>query len=108
MKPMLVETIDRGNEVEFTVQFLNRESLPISPLSATVTISYVNSAGERVDEIVNLTPQAGNVWFGIWDSQIAQPARTYWTVRSFTPDSAEDGFFLLAANLANLADESTS
>jgi len=105
---MLVKTIDRGNEVEFTVQFLNRESLPVTPVSATVTINYVDSTGGRADEIVNLTPQPGDVWSGIWDSQVAQPARTYWTVRSENPDSAEDGFFLLAGNLANHYDESTS
>jgi hypothetical protein len=108
MKPMLVETIDRGNEIEFTIAFLNRVGAPVAPVSATVTINYVDSAGERADETVSLTPQAGDVWYGVWDSQKAQPARTYWTVRSFTPDSAEDGFFLLAGNLANLADETTS
>jgi hypothetical protein len=105
---MLVQTIDRGNEIEFTVQFLNRESLPVTPVLATVTINYLDSGGSRVDQIISLTPQAGDTWHGIWDSQIAQPARTYWTVRSVTPDSAEDGFFLLAGNLANLADETTS
>ena len=105
---MLVETIDRGNEVEFTVQFLNRESLPVAPISATVTVNYVDSAGVRAEQIVSLTAQPGDVWYGVWDSQIAQPARTYWTVRSFTPDSAEDGFFLLAGNLANLYDVTTS
>jgi hypothetical protein len=105
---MLVKTIDRGNEIEFTVQFLNRENLPAVPSSATVTVNYKNAVGERADAIISLTPQAGDVWYGVWDSQVAQPARTYWTVRSFTPDSAEDGFFLLAGNLANLYDESTS
>jgi len=105
---MLVETIDRGNEVEFTVQFLNRESLPVAPVSATVTVNFVDNSGERADQIIDLVPAPGDTWYGVWDSQIAQPARTYWTVRSFTPDSAEDGFFLLAGNLANLHDESTS
>jgi hypothetical protein len=105
---MLVETIDRGNEIEFSIEFLNRYGDPLSPVSATVTVNYLNSAGERADATVNLTPQAGDVWCGVWDSQVAQPARTYWTVRSLTPDSAEDGFFLLAGNLANLSDESTA
>jgi hypothetical protein len=108
MKPMLVETIDRGNEIEFTVQFLNRESLPVAPVSATLTVNYLNADGERTDEIINLTPQVGDVWYGVWDSQKAQPARTYWTVRSENPDSAEDGIFLLAGNLANLYDVTTS
>jgi hypothetical protein len=105
---MLVQTIDRGNEVEFTVQFLNRESLPVTPVSCTVTVNYRDVDGGRTDAIIPLVPQVGDTWHGIWDSQIAQPARTYWTVRSENPDSAEDGFFLLAGNLANLYDVTTS
>jgi hypothetical protein len=105
---MLVETIDRGNEIEFSVSFLNRDDVPLSPASATVTVNYVAPNGERADEIINLAAQPGDVWSGVWDSQIARPARTYYTVRSVNPDSAEDGYFVLAANLANLHDESTS
>jgi hypothetical protein len=105
---MLVETIDRGNEVEFTVQFLNRENLPLSPSSATVTVNFLNMSDVRESEVVALAPQTDDTWYGIWDSQQAQPARTYWTVRSENPDSAEDGYFELAGNLANVADTTTS
>jgi hypothetical protein len=105
---MLVETIDRGNEVEFTIAFLNRNGDPVTPVSATLTVNFLNAAGERSDQIIPLAPQVGDTWYGVWDSQVAQPARTYWTVRSENPDSAEDGFFVLSGNLANLYDVTTS
>jgi hypothetical protein len=105
---MLVETIDRGNEVEFTVQFVNRLDVPLTPSSASVTVNFLNMAGERESEVVALSPQTDETWYGIWDSQQAQPARTYWTVRSDSPDSSEDGYFELAGNLANVADTTTS
>lgn len=105
---MKVEYIDRGNEVEFTVTFLNRDGAPLTPSSADVTVNYLDNSGARANEIVSLTHQTDDTWYGVWDSQVAQPARTYWTVRSSSPDSAEDGFFELSGNLANVADESTS
>lgn len=105
---MLIETIDRGNEVEFTVEFLNKDGQPLNPSDATVTVNYLNVDGIRANEIVDLAHQTDDSWYGVWDSQKAQPARTYWTVRSFTPDSAEDGYFELGGNLSNVADESTS
>jgi hypothetical protein len=105
---MLVQTIDRGNEVEFTVAFLNRNGDPVTPLAASVTVNFLDPVGTRSDAIIPLMPQVGNNWYGVWDSQQAQPARTYWTVRSENPDSAEDGFFELAGNLANVADTTTS
>jgi hypothetical protein len=105
---MLVKTIDRGNEIEFTVQFLNRESLPVAPVGASLTINYLDPDGTRTDAVIPLTPQVGDTWYAVWDSQQAQPARTYWTVRSENPDSAEDGYFELAGNLANIADTTTS
>lgn len=105
---MRVEFIDRGNEVEFTVTFLNKDGLPLNPSSATVTVNFLNAGGERESEAVSLSHQTDDTWYGLWDSQAALPARTYWTVRSFSPDSAEDGFFELRGNLANLADTSTS
>jgi hypothetical protein len=105
---MLVKSIDRGNEIEFTVQFLNRESLPVAPASASVTVNYRDNSGGRSDQIIPLAPAPADTWVGVWDSQVAQPARTYWTIRSENPDSAEDGFFELAGNLANLYDVTTS
>lgn len=105
---MLVETIDRGNEVEFTVTFLNRDGVPLTPSDATVTVNYLDDAGARANEVVTLSHQTADVWYGVWDSQKAQQARTYWTVRSFSPDSAEDGYFELKGNLSNIADETTS
>lgn len=105
---MLVETIDRGNEIEFAITFLNRDGDPLLPSTATVTVNYLTAEGSRANEIVELAHQTGDIWYGIWDSQVAQPARTYWTVRSFSPDSAEDGYFELKGNLANISDETTS
>jgi hypothetical protein len=105
---MLVVMIPRGNEVEFTATFLNRDGAPILPTSAAVTVNFLNGAGARETEVVTLSHQTDDTWYGVWDSQVAQPARTYWTVRSDSPDSAEDGFFELEGNLANVADESTS
>lgn len=105
---MLAEVIDRGNEVEFSITFLNRDGEPLNPSDATVTINYLDADGARANEIVDLAAQTDDVWYGVWDSQKARPSRTYWTVRSFSPDSAEDGYFELAGNLANVADESTS
>lgn len=105
---MLIETIDRGNEVEFTVTFLNKDGAPLLPSDANVTINYLDADGVRANEVVPLANQTDDTWYGLWDSQKAQQARTYWTVRSFAPDSAEDGFFELKGNLANIADETTS
>lgn len=104
----LVETIDRGNEIEFTVTFLNKDEESLLPATAQVTVNYLNRQGARESQIVELTHQTGDVWYGVWDSQVALPARTYWNVRSFSPDSSEDGVFELAGNLANLNDETTS
>jgi hypothetical protein len=105
---MLIEIIDRGNEVEFTTEFLNRNDEPLTPSVATVTVNYLNMDSERESEVVTLTQQSDTTWYGIWDSQKAQPARTYYTVRSESPDSAEDGYFELAGNLANVTDVTTS
>lgn len=105
---MLAEIIFRGSEVEFTATFLNRNDAPLNPSDATVTVNYLDAAGARASEVVELAHQTDDSWYGVWDSQKATPARTYWTVRSFSPDSAEDGYFELAGNLANLYDESTS
>ena len=38
MKPMLVETIDRGNEIEFSIEFLNRAGDPLAPLYSAVML----------------------------------------------------------------------
>jgi len=78
------------------------------PSSATGTINFLNQSGTRENEEVELANQTDDTWYGTWDSQAAEPARTYWTVRSFSPDSAEDGFFELAGNLANVSDTTTS
>src|SRR5262245_24379888 len=104
----LTQVIDRGNEVEFTTEFLNRDGAPLNPSSATVTVNFLNRDGERESDVVALTHQTSDTWYGVWDSQAAQPARTYWCIRSSAPDSAEDGYFELHGNLANLADDSTS
>jgi len=104
----LVEVIDRGNEIEFSVTFLNKDGDPLLPSSATVTVNYLSREGDRENEIVTLSHQTDDIWYGVWDSQVALPSRTYWNVRSNSPDSSEDGVFELAGNLANLADESTS
>jgi hypothetical protein len=104
----LIEVIDRGNEVEFTAEFLNADGAALNPSGASVTVNFLNADGERESDVVTLAHQTDGSWFGTWDSQEARPARTYWCVRSSNPDSAEDGYFELAGNLANLADDSTS
>jgi len=100
---MIAQVIDRGNLVEFTANFLDADGIQVEPASVVGTVNFLNSEGARENASVAMTEQSDGTWYGTWDSEEAQPARTYWNIRSTAPESSEDGYFELKGNLANLA-----
>ncbi len=99
---MLVTYIVHGNVVEFAVDFLDADDIPVEPDTAFVTVNFL--IGEaRVNETVELElDESDGLWRGNWPTDGADPGRVYWSAQSVNPNSAKDGFFDLTANLANL------
>jgi hypothetical protein len=97
----ILQNIVRGNDVEFLITFLDVDDVEITPASATVTVNYL-SGGERVNEGIELETNSDGVWAGTWSSIAADVGRVFWSARSESPTSVQDGSFNLLANLANL------
>lgn len=100
---MIAQVIDRGNLVEFTANFLDANNVQVAPSTVVGTVNFLNSEGTRESASVTMSEQSDGTYYGTWDSEAAQPARTYWNIRSTGPESSEDGYFELKGNLANLA-----
>jgi len=106
----------RGNSIGFTVTFTDANNLPVSPVSVNLTLAYMNYAapnpppatcGTTIPEIVRqtlpMTLTGPGTFFVAWDSSVAGPGKVSWVVQSQGPEAAWEGFFLLEANLANVA-----
>jgi hypothetical protein len=102
---MLVTYIDRGNEVDFTARPLDANGDLVTPDEVNLFLSFVSIDGGRALEAIEMD-EGGSSFTATWDSSIARPGRVHWSVRTFSPASAKDGFFDLRANLANPDPES--
>lgn len=99
---MLLETIIRGNVVEFTVTFLDANGDVVEPASAEMKVNFLNSENARETVSVDMEEASDGTWSTEWDSSDALPSRVFWSALSTSPASAKDGAFELAANRANL------
>lgn len=101
---MTILNITRGNVVFWTVTFLDADDNELSPDSAALVVSYLDSSGNRVstDMIVMVSDSGATVWLAEWNSGVANHGSVYWSAQSEGPAAAEDGVFMLTANLANL------
>jgi hypothetical protein len=99
---MLTQTIVRGNIVEIRTTFADIDGAAVDPLSAIATINFVSA--DNIRETVNFAMEVDTdgTWFALWDSSEALQGRVYWSILATDPASADEGFFELKANLANL------
>lgn len=100
---MLTQTIVRGNIVEILTTFDDTEGNEVTPTQAVVTISFLNSSGIREADEIDMEQDSDGVWTAFWESHVALPGRVYWSVLAFDPSSADEGYFELSGNPANLA-----
>lgn len=105
---MLATVIFRGSVVDFSTTFTDADGVAVDPASALLVVNFLNAAGERESEAIQMDQDTDGNWVAEWSSAAAMPARTYWSMRSNNPTSAQDGFFELRGNLANLAIDETS
>jgi hypothetical protein len=98
----IVSKIVRGNVVDFETTFTDADGVALEPVSATLTVNFLNAAGEREESEISMdSSSASDAWTASWDSSDAKAGRVYWSARSASPAAAEDGVFDLVANLAN-------
>jgi hypothetical protein len=71
--------IRRGNSAEFIAQFFDSNGNLISPLSATLAITYQNLSNASQTDNVTLTPTSANS-IGTWSSANALAGLAPWTV----------------------------
>lgn len=102
---MRLREVVRGSVEEFTTTFTDQDGGAVTPASAELIVNYLGEDGERVStEPITATEQTDGSWFALWDTSVAQPAQVDWVIRSTNPASAEQGSFMLVANLANLSE----
>ena len=99
----LYDKVARGNIVTWTITFLDGDGDALSPVSAVLSVNFLNDASVRESVSIDMTEDTDGAFNAQWDSVPALPGRVYWSARSATPNAAEDGYFELIGNLANLA-----
>lgn len=97
----IMTNIVRGNDVQFSITFLDVDDIEVMPDSAVVTVNFLSS-GERVNETIDLEPNSDGFWSATWPSDVAEAGRVFWSAQSIDPVSVQDGSFNLLANAANL------
>jgi hypothetical protein len=71
--------ITYGNNAEFVTQFFDSNGNMFSPVSALLSITYLNVNNIAQTDAVTLLPSGGNL-VGIWSSINAAPGLASWTV----------------------------
>lgn len=101
---MAATIVIRGNIVDITATFVDVDEVEVLPTSADVIFNYLTSAGTRTNsDPVAMETNSDGLYAATWSSADAYPGRVYWSVRATDPEAAEDGYFDIVANLANLA-----
>ena len=96
---MSCSVVVRGNAVTFTAVFYTAAGAVATPASARVYLVYdVSGVSTAADYAL---VQSGSEWAYTWESSVADAGVVYWSVRSVTPSTAEDGSLTLSANVAN-------
>lgn len=96
-----MQTIVRGNDIEFVATFSPPAGSAAQPTSAKIRINYV--AGDvRAEREVALSKMPNGSWVWVWDSRESTGGRVYYWARCEGGlVAAEEGSFMLAANAAN-------
>lgn len=94
----------RKNELIISGKFYVRDNPTAQPSSATAVLSYDNMSGARAQDTIALTMDATTkIWSGVWDSSVTKGGRVEWVVYSSGGViAAVEGFFIVAANRANV------
>lgn len=79
--------IRRGNSARFTAEFFDVNGNTTTPLSATLSISYLNITNVTQTDNVTLLP-SDSFLIGTWSSTNAQAGLAPWTVTAVGATSA--------------------
>lgn len=104
---MLIDSIVRGNVIEWAASFLDAEGAPSEPDSVVLTVNFMGSTG-RSETDITMSENTDGEWAGTWDSSEARKGRVHWAIRTYNPAAADEGRFDLTANLANPDEEATA
>ena len=106
--PSSTQVIVRGATVQFVTTFYDVSNVVTQPDNATINIQASQPTGTAA-VTVPMTPPAGQAvtWTAFWDTRgIVAPQTIYWSIHTGNSDpipvTAEDGYFNLSANPANL------
>lgn len=107
--PGAIQIVIRGTTVQFSTTFYDVDDDLTQPDNATINIVYATTTaiGQTASvPMVPPTPPATN-WTALWDTRgLTAPQVVYWSIHTGNNDPvpvvAEDGFFRVTANQANL------
>lgn len=98
-----MQHFDRGDTLEFVVDFTAEDGSPTEPTAAQIAITYpMGSTRERT--VYSLVKGGDNLWRYTWDSSVALAAgRVNYSIKATGAlRDVEDGSFLLDTNDANV------
>lgn len=97
--------IVRGTVVVVEAQFFDSDCEVDNPASAEITFEWP-SGSTREEASYQMTYDAGlTKWTYAWASQVSDPGTVFWSIKapsSASPQFAQDGAFVVNANIANL------
>jgi hypothetical protein len=106
--PGSTQIIVRGATIQFVTTFFDVNNVVTQPDNATINIQPTLPTGASPVTITMTPPTLPAVtWTALWDTRgITAPQTIYWSIHTGHSDpisvTAEDGYFNLSANPANL------
>lgn len=95
-------TFIRGNILQFATQFFAPDGNQITPDSAALLIRTATLGADSIAVEIAMTETTPGVWTATWDTTGISAGTIFWAVQAVNPAAADEGFFELKTNMANV------